>query len=94
MHYPKSSKNLVGFLHMGKLCVQIFFQKGLVWPSTEEQLESWLVKSQIMLSLWPHEDGPRDKKPTELYTDAGLISQVGDALLCFACHACPMSHSI
>lgn len=51
---------------MGKLCVQIFFQKGLVWPSTEEQLESWLEKSQIMLSLWSHEDGPRDKKPIEL----------------------------
>lgn len=64
--YPKSSKNLVGFLHMGKLCVQIFFQKRLVWPSIEEQLESWLEKSQIMLSLWPHEDGPRDKKPIEL----------------------------
>lgn len=51
---------------MGKLCVQIFFQKGLVWPSIEEQLESWLEKSQIMLSLWPHEDGLRDKKPIEL----------------------------
>lgn len=51
---------------MGKLCVQIVFQKGLVWPSIEEQLETWLEKSQIMLPLWPHENGPRDKKPKEL----------------------------